>query len=234
MVTLWTCITEIVNRTLINYQTLQGIDVNIENQKNLHESGEWVIVHNPIKLGLQHEPSWRIVDNFDCIGDYKLIHQKHKHILEAYLNGCEVHCPTNKPGMSLETHFIEDYCSTFYYYAVPKTLENCYCLTSKLHYDKLIKAGKQTHLETSDNLVYVMYDGFPNSAFVYTKRGLSAEKQIEYDTQLQKWVYCPKEAEMNNITQPTTSEHLEQQYEDGTLFEIDHAVEEICNGCRNE
>lgn len=126
----------------------------------------------------------------------KIVAPCHYHILDAHLDGCEVYFAViNSTKFIKADDFIANYCKDYIYLTVPKSLENCYCDANELHYNELVKSGKQTHLETSVHLVYAMYAGFPNSAFVYTIRSITNEKQIEYNTQLQNWIYCPKENE---------------------------------------
>ena len=161
----------------------------LDEKKELFKTGEWIC--------LRMDHSWQEIPEPKFIfqeKEYQLIHKSHEHILDAYLDGCAIY----SDGFKMDKSFIETYHHYNHYLAVPNTLENCYCLASDYHYSALHSVGlpPEAEAEYPNCKVYVIsYDSF---VYLYDDSKIPVgHKQIEYNEQLQNWVYCPKETEMN-------------------------------------
>ena len=110
-----------------------------EQMKELYETGEWVCVR--FHTGFCE---WIILDSpFGFKNDYKLIHKKHKHILDHVLSGGEVIDHTNYPCHMYLNEFVNTYHVDNTYEIIPtkQDLNEHYCLATKEHYDKLVEDG---------------------------------------------------------------------------------------------
>ena len=65
--------------------------MNLEQMKELYATDQWICIvftqFTTKKWSVDENPRFT---NHELI--YKLIHRKHSHILDAYLNDCEVYC----------------------------------------------------------------------------------------------------------------------------------------------
>lgn len=185
-------------------------------QKELYKTGEWVCLMKN-RFG---DTNWSIHNNpkFRDGWNYQLIHKSHEHILDAYLDGCEVYSEQvvqvyhmhrdADVEWILSKNFIVDYKDTNVYLAAPKTLENCYCDVNELHYDKLVESNYPE--EDGDAFKYLVEEYFNPEDTNYFQVGLlnqfrwstevEDEKKIEYNEQINNWVYCPKENEDDDTT----------------------------------
>jgi len=140
----------------------------------------------------------------------EIIAERHKHILDAYLDGCEIYVNDTRGFVKCD-NFIATYYSEHYYEAVPKSLEDCHCEASELHYNKL---GFHNSLCENNNTIFIGNCGVHS-------------KKIQFNEQLNQWTYCPYEE-----TKMLTTAQLEDILEEEQLnnfkdygFEADFAGE---------
>jgi len=127
----------------------------------------------------------------------KQVANKHQHILDAYNNGCNVYVVnqfSNDIKLITEDDFIDIYCEASTCYAVPKTLENCYCIANQLHYEKL------PDTVTLPNAEVLFYSHVYANEFGWATEEPTDQIKIEYNEQLANWVYCHYES--NNTIEP--------------------------------
>ena len=178
-----------------------------QQKKELHEQGNHIAVVN----GAPFTQEWSIHPSpvWDGVPDIRLIHKKHSHILEAYLDGCEIYTKIFS-WESLSSDFIESYNETQLYLAVPKSLENCYCEANELHLSMFRQQAFRLHRSAT-------YISTMNYISIYKMdheltgvEDLPEGKQIEWSTQIQNWVYCQKEDEMEDFTEGATKDGTTQ------------------------
>lgn len=181
----------------------------LQQKKELYEQGNHICVLQnklgSVRWSINYDPRWYPLQN------YFLIHKKHSHILDAYLDGCEVilYGEVSQSKYPGNINFIEWYKPEHTYYAIPKSLENCYCEATEFHYGKLVtntlKYLPEEEAEYPNCKVYHI----KKYSFSYLYEDWSVpntHKQIEWSTQINNWVYCPKETEDDDTT--TTNELL--------------------------
>jgi len=182
--------------------------MNLKTMKKLYKTGKWIAVCR--QLGVD-KLTYAIVPNCTFTSTvpnvWALVHRKHAHILDAFLDGCEVYFVSTQlePVFSeklTKIDFIEDYDEDASYRVVPKTLENCYCEATELHFNEVLKADEY---RIFDCVKYHSNDKW----YLWTKEGWSitfseeinsSYNKIEWNKQINSWVYCPKESEYG-ITQ---------------------------------
>ena len=162
--------------------------MNLYKMRELYESGEWVLVAKMCSC------NWHTTSSFDLNEDcYKIIHKKHEHILDAYLDGCEIYVEDTRSVIECN-NFIDTYYSEHYYEAVPKSLEDCHCEASELHYNKL---GFHNSLCENNNTIFIGNCGVHS-------------KKIQFNEQLNQWTYCPYE-ETKMLTTAQLEDILEEE-----------------------
>jgi len=166
--------------------------------EKLYESGDW------IAIGKDNGYNWQIIENsiFSGFDSYKLIHKKHKYILDAYFNKEDIYVvdPFSEKIVKLKDNFIYFYCPSDIYYVVPKTLNNCYCIASEIHRKML----KDNRLPVDENITLFYYnnsDKKNKEHFVWTTYEPKNHLKIEYNTDLEKWVYCSNINKGDNMQQ---------------------------------
>jgi len=170
----------------------------LQQNKELYEEGNHICVFKCL-LG----DGWKLsTSGPDSSGNWeqKLIHKKHSHILDACLDGCEVYFAVIGSNKFIKAeNFIGNYCEDYSYLAVPKSLENCYCEANRLHYytlDKVMSIADGWGLYSHFSISYVnlrLIEGLYASGVCHLRDTPSTHKQIEYNEQINNWVYCPKE-----------------------------------------
>lgn len=139
----------------------------------------------------------------------KIVAPCHYHILDAFLDGCEVYYLSDNNWIKLD-NFIKSYGtstdSNHVFVAIPKSLENCYCEATTDNCEHMVAYGYEyTELHEGDPLeemsvdvtgTFILFSTTPSWRFETHREILLRYKQIEYNTQLQNWVYCPKDTEV--------------------------------------
>jgi len=173
--------------------------MNIEEQKELYKTGDWICVFKGI-LG----DGWKLSpDGPDSSGNWeqKLIHKKHKHILDTFLDGCEIYgwCYNDFECGQFERpfDFIKTYSENYNYLAVPKSLENCYCEATESHFDRLSSTGYSSLEWSSPKHVRKDIPMWLNINPMLFSLSSKADKKhkIIWSKQINNWVYCSKEYE---------------------------------------
>lgn len=174
--------------------------MNIEQQKKLYETGNHICLMKHEQSGVFNRCSERQMFQPQWI--YQLIHKKHEHILDAFLDGCEIYIYTTDDSYVKMSETGMDFIETYeyieggenWYLAIPKSLENCYCEANQLHHSKL----DFKHLAKAPEAAYYDLRLSVHVGWAWTKtlEGVQSTVKIEYNTQLQNWVYCPKETTM--------------------------------------
>ena len=172
----------------------------------------------------------------------KKIDSKHWHILDGFLDGCEVYMINSNDGFSKLDNFVENYKISSipyeHYEAIPKTLENCYCEASKLHIKELnntytehcrenLNSNRYICIEKQpDRVTFTFINYIPNSNY----------KKVQYNEQLKQWTYCPHEREEEigkDIEDMIDKEYTnmdDSKLDNKPNNEVDHKLESICNG----
>lgn len=163
-----------------------------EEMEKLFATGKWDALFNARKWEDRCR-TW-VKDTIPSFNDslaWRLIHKDHSHILDAYLDGCAVYLYT--PTVTTEQYnkqedFIGGYKITNNYLAVPKSLENCYCEATELHAEKL----PDIVAKPDEEVLY--YVNVYSNEFGWQTEEPDDKVKVEYNKQIQNWVYCPKEA----------------------------------------
>ena len=139
---------------------------------------------------------------------FKLIHKKHEHILDAYLDGCEINELRDEEWWSCEGVFVRNYNRNTHYEAIPKTLDNCYCEASELHRDLLQKEYSLTSSHIHKNQLFLV-NSITKTVNLYNRNTKfnDKRKKIQYNEQLQKWAYCSYEEKEYMTTNDYNGEH---------------------------
>jgi len=169
----------------------------LQQMKKLYEQGNHIAL---VKQQTITQDWFKLHPEFDGFTDareYQLINKKHRYILDAYLDGCEVYFAVIGSSKFIKAdNFISNYCEEYSYLCVPKSLENCYCLGSKENFDRLVQHGCKINGLWHDRVAYWWV--CPQRGITQICEGSPAQlssRYIEYDTIIQNWVYCPKETE---------------------------------------
>jgi len=108
--------------------------------KELYETGDWICMYTLEGITVKTYS----INKTDYLYDsrrFKLIHKNHKDMLNYFLDGCEVwyydFYGQFDPIWTKLTS-LEEYDEEFQYLVIPKTLEECYCDVSELHYNRLM------------------------------------------------------------------------------------------------
>jgi len=195
----------------------------LQQKKELYEQGNHIcLLEN--KFGdtdwsIHEDPKW------NPQWGYQLIHKKHRHILDAYLDGCEVYvCPQTAP--EIITDFIEGYEEEWEYLAIPGSLKNCYCEATNVHYQILYSIAKNPGSLFDFNYAkseeyYVIFPNGQNSE-QYSKTYAVIEEdmnKVEWNESIQNWVYCPKETEDEANNYSYTGDNHSDNSRDVTMQE---------------
>jgi len=163
--------------------------------KEKYEEGNWIALGKDDD-GI-NKNNWVKLRNptFSNFKYYRIIHKKHEHILDAYINKCQIYVvdPFSEEIVLLKDDFIYFYCNSDIYYATPNTLNNCYCDANEVHFNELYKSINQKHkwyLQDLTKFLFIHDDYFYwNNKFDNIINNESYKK-IEINKQLNKWVYC--------------------------------------------
>jgi len=188
----------------------EGREMNNKEMKKLYESGEYIALSRWKESNHNHKGSTEMfnINEFpdfeDNTGYYKLIHIKHKEILDAVLADSsvevEVYLEREEIWQSLDTDneyntdFISSYVAECKYQLKPKgltDLNNCYCEATQEHYDNL--KDKAMFVSTYDKKYkyYVIENTHEISLFNYLPA--CAKKQIHIVNN--QWEYKHKDAQ---------------------------------------
>ena len=163
------------------------------NFKELYETGDWICIFsiedNIVEVNSINGADYR----FDR---YKLIHKNHKDMLNHFLDGCEVWYYDFKSKFNpkwIKLTSLEDYGEEFIYLVVPKTLEECYCDVSKLHYDRLMIDFDDISFSSYIDRINSLNDSYfkvsiLQNIIVGIDKIQNLEK-IEFNKQINEWVY---------------------------------------------
>ena len=167
----------------------------LEEMKEQYKSGDWIVV---VKSMVSNTRWFKTLYPPTGFSDQKLIHKKHEHILDAYLDGCDIYVDDTRGFVKCD-NFIDTYHSEHHYEAVPKSLEDCYCETSELHKEKLSHSIEVAYVMDRDYLIITdlnigiksgYKDDVPNRC-----------NKIQYNEQLNQWTYCQYNQELKQCAQ---------------------------------
>jgi len=165
-----------------------------DNFRELYEAGDWICIFS-IEDKIVEVNSINGADyRFDR---YKLIHKNHKDMLNYFLDGCEVwyydFYGQFDPIWTKLTS-LDEYKKEFQYLVIPKTLEECYCDISELHYDKLMLDFDDISFSSYIDRIYCSNNPYfkvsiKQNIIVGTDK-IQNLKKIEFNEQIDEWVYC--------------------------------------------
>ena len=178
--------------------------------KHMYEANpdEWIVLW-AIPIGWMNHGKWvkSINPAFNEENYYKLVHIKHKQVLEAYLADNNVYIGRRRDyshsvGFFKEDNFIENYNPDLDYrlkekYNVVTDFNNTYCEATELHKNNIEDSINEISSNScsSWNKLY-----FINTANKWTEEFIcvpsdSKLQQIYYDTTKNKWIYTIEKAE---------------------------------------
>lgn len=167
-------------------------------QEELYATGDWICIFTRDSLSNK----WRISNGTQLwlrYNTYKLIHKRHKHTLEGFLNGCEV-LWRNEVEWEIEDTFIEMYHKDAEYLCIPKSLAGCYCEATEFNFLQLSKEPGLTVFDTEPS-VRSEIDNYP-FLFVHDDKEITcgnglddSYNKVEFNTSINKWVYKEQQME---------------------------------------
>jgi len=208
--------------------------MNLEEIQEQYKSGDWIVVVKSMVDNTRWVKSPHPPMGFS---DTVLIHKNHEHILDAYLDGCEIYVEDTRSVIECN-NFIDTYYSEHHYEAVPKSLEDCYCEATELHYDKLLESGYLPHLSETKTLgleqgLFVIAYGVNKIVSAsYDGLNLIDSKKIQFNEQLNQWTYCQYNQELKQCSQINNFKDygFEADFEGEILKEVKVGDDSIATG----